>query len=77
MITSVTAQTRRNYAAKKPPALTESQLQFQKLTAELNFREKTSFRGTTFVINSVETSIAYMKSEGINFSLVFFLFFSF
>lgn len=50
--------------AKKPPALTEQQIQFQKRTAELGFREKTSIKGTKFEFHSVETSIKYMQSEG-------------
>jgi len=51
------------YYAKKAPALTEAQIQFQKLTKELSFREKTSIRGTRFQFNSVETSIQYMQSK--------------
>ena len=54
----------RDYA-KKAPALTEAQIQFQKLTKELSFREKTSIRGTRFTFHSIETSIQYMRSEGI------------
>lgn len=54
----------RAYAAKKPPALTEAQIQFQKHTAELGFRERTSIRGTLYEFKDVETSIEYMKSEG-------------
>ncbi|RNA37840.1 28S ribosomal mitochondrial [Brachionus plicatilis] len=53
----------RAYAAKKPPALTEAQIQFQKHTAELGFRERTSIRGTLYEFKDVETSIEYMKSE--------------
>ncbi|CAF0751657.1 unnamed protein product [Brachionus calyciflorus] len=53
----------RSYAAKKPPALTEAQIQFQKHTAELGFREKTSIRGTLYEFKDVETSIKYIKSE--------------
>ena len=53
---------RRGYAKKV--ALTEGQIQFQKHTAELNKRERTTIRGTLFEFNSVETSIQYMESEG-------------
>lgn len=55
-------QCQRNYA-KKAPALTEAQIQFQKLSKELSFREKTSIRGTRFTFHSVETSIKYLQSE--------------
>lgn len=55
----------RGYAAKKkPPALTDAQIQFQKHTAELGFRERTSIRGTLYEFKDVETSIEYMQSEG-------------
>ena len=53
----------RNYAAKKKQ-LTEGEIQFQKHTAELVFKEKTTIRGTLFEYHDVETSIQYMKSEG-------------
>lgn len=55
---------RRTYAAKKPAQLTEAQIQFQKHTAELGFKEKTSIRGTLYEYHDVDTSIKYMKSEG-------------
>lgn len=57
-------QTRRTYAAKKSAQLTEAQIQFQKHTAELGFKEKTSIRGTLYEFHDVETSIKYMQSEG-------------
>lgn len=53
----------RNYAAKKKQ-LTEAQIQFQKHTAELGFRERTTFKDTPFEYYDVETSIKYMQSEG-------------
>lgn len=56
-------QTRRTYA-KKSAQLTEAQIQFQKHTAELGFKEKTSIRGTLYEFHDVETSIKYMQSEG-------------
>ena len=55
---------RRTYAAKKSAQLTEAQIQFQKHTAELGFKEKTSIRGTLYEFHDVETSIKYMQSEG-------------
>jgi hypothetical protein len=55
--------TKRSYA-KKAAALTDAQIQFQKHTAELGFRERVSIRGTKFEFNDVDTSIQYMKSEG-------------
>lgn len=55
-------QTQRSYA-KKPAALTDAQIQFQKLSKELSFREKTSIRGTRFQFHDVQTSIEYFKSE--------------
>jgi hypothetical protein len=54
----------RNYAAKKPAKLTEAQIQLQKHTAELGFKEKTSIKGTLFEFHDVETSVKYMKSQG-------------
>lgn len=54
----------KRFYAKKPPALTDSQIQFQKHTAELGFREKTSIKGTKFEFHTVETSIQYINSEG-------------
>jgi len=54
----------RNYAAKKPAKLTEAQMQLQKHTAELGFKEKTSIKGTLFEFHDVETSVKYMKSQG-------------
>ena len=57
-------ETSKRFYAKKPPALTDSQIQFQKHTAELGFREKTSINGTKFEFNTVELSIQYMNSEG-------------
>lgn len=59
-----TQQQLRFYAAKKSTQLTEAQKQFQKHTAELGFREKTSIRGTLFEFHDVDTSIKYMQSEG-------------
>lgn len=53
----------KRFYAKKPPALTDSQIQFQKHTAELGFREKTSIKGTKFEFHTVETSIQYINSE--------------
>lgn len=55
-------QTQRGYA-KKPAALTDAQIAFQKLSKELSFKEKTSIRGTRFNFHSIETSIKYMQSE--------------
>jgi hypothetical protein len=66
----------RNYA-KKAPALTDAQLQFQKHTAELGFREKTSIKGTKFEYHDVETSIEYMKSEGWYYDFNFYFEFIF
>ncbi len=54
----------RNYAGKKPAKLTEAQIQLQKHTAELGFKEKTSIKGTLFEFHDVETSVKYMKSQG-------------
>jgi len=59
----VQIQVERSYA-KKPAALTDAQIQFQKLSKELSFREKTSIRGTRFTFHSVQTSVEYLKSEG-------------
>lgn len=56
-------ETRRNYASKKPAPLTDAQLQFQKHTAELGFREKKTIKGTKYAFYGVSTSIEYMKSE--------------
>jgi hypothetical protein len=57
-------QQTRFYAAKKAAPLTDAQITFQKHTAELGFREKTSIKGTLFEHYDVETSKSYMKSEG-------------
>jgi hypothetical protein len=63
-IINIAQQQTRFYAAKKPAPLTDAQITFQKHTAELGFREKTSIRGTLFEHYDVETSRNYMKSEG-------------
>jgi hypothetical protein len=54
----------RFYAAKKPVELTEEQKQAKKYSAELGFKEMTTFKGTKYESHDVETSILYMKSEG-------------
>lgn len=61
---SLLVEQRRYYA--KPGSkkvLTESQIQLQKHTAELGFREKTSIKNTLFTFHDVEKSIEYMESE--------------
>lgn len=55
----------KNYASKstsKP--LTDAQIQSQKYATEMQFKKKTSLRGTDFQINDVDTSIEYVNSEG-------------
>ena len=64
LVVSDTNNSNKRFYAKKPPALTDAQIQFQKRTAELGFREKTSIKGTKFEFHSVETSIQYMNSQG-------------
>jgi hypothetical protein len=54
----------RYLAAKKPAPLTDAQIAFQKHTAELGFREKTSIKGTLYEFHDVDTSIRYVKSQG-------------
>ena len=52
------------FLATKKAALTDAQLQFQKHTAEMGFRERTSIKDTLFEFYDVETSKNYMKSKG-------------
>jgi hypothetical protein len=63
-IINVMQQQTRLYATKKPGTLTDAQIAFQKHTAELGFREKTSIKGTLYEHYDVETSKSYMKSQG-------------
>lgn len=53
------------YYAAKPKELTEAQKQLQKYASEMQFKAKTSTRGTTYNFHDVQTSNRYMNSEGI------------
>jgi len=53
----------RHYAAK-PKALTDAQIQLQKYASEMQFKAKTSLKGTKFEFQDIDTSKRYMESEG-------------
>ena len=55
----------RCYAAKgKAKELTEAEIQAQKYSSEMQYKEKTSLRGRPFNFQDAEVSIKYMESEG-------------